>query len=164
MAVGTNKTNVKDSVPSALHLSLEESHHTCSLDKECGKIRCVHIFWSSFKTQKRVFLVWGNLGDVGAGLLRELWECSLLGQSCEVAWSSQWATECSIKPWAALCYCSGFKWQNTDPKRVIPKTWSLLDTLIEFSLLWDPSPVSSFWFLPSGVGIIISCLSQHCIL
>ena len=42
--VGKNEANVKDSLPSALHLSLEESYHTCSLDKEYKKIKCVHIF------------------------------------------------------------------------------------------------------------------------
>lgn len=151
-------------VPSALDLSLKKSQHMCSLDKQCEKIRCVYIFWSNFKIQKKFFLVWGNSGYEGAGLFREFWECKLCGQSCEVAWSSQWATEGSVKPWAHFCYCCGSKWQSFEPKRIIPKPWALLEfTLLAFRLLWDPSPVS-FWFLPFGVGITISCLSQHCIL
>ena len=52
---------------------------------------------------------------------------------------------------------------STKPKR----SWDLRSdglALLGFELVWDLSPLSSFWFIPFEMGMSIPCLSDYCIL
>ena len=62
----------------------------------------------------------------------------------------------STEPWGWLYHPNGPAGQNIRLKKII--------ALLGFRLVWDPSSLFFFWFLPFAMGMFNLSLSYHCIL
>lgn len=166
--VATNKAHGKGPVPYTLHASPEKRCHTQSLNKGY-ETRCVLKFYSNLQTQKQLFgffFLYRAIPEMwGQGCQGKPWGCDLLRQNSDVgpaAIESHRSTPPS---------CGGDITNPVGPKSRTLSQRGLCQSIRSLGVCparlwtcWNLSPLSSFQFLPCGLGMSLLCLSWHCIL